>query len=388
MPRKRILYVITKSNFGGAQRYVYDLATSLPKDSFEVAVAFGGSGAAGEGEGVLAGLLANAGVRTIHVPELARDIDLATDLAAYRALTALFLAEEPDAVHLNSSKAGGLGALAARRAGIPRIIYTAHGWPFTERVSPIAKAVRFLLSYATALLSTAIICVSKSDRRAARRMPFIGRKLIVIHNGARPIAGTLDREAARAALSTSPEEQAQHAHDLWVLSIAELVPNKNLFRAARAVALANEGGAVPRIFLTIFGEGQERKRLEDFLDAQDLAGTVRLAGFVPESRRYLAAFDALLLPSLKEGFPYAILEAAAAGLPVAASAAGGIPEIIVHGQTGLLIEHPADAQDIARELNSLRDPAYRELLANGLHDRAEQEFSFEAMRAATIALYQ
>src|SRR4051812_14312990 len=115
--KKKILFVITKSNWGGAQKYVYDLASSLPKDSYESVVVFGG-------EGPLATRLQEAGIRTISVKSLQRDVNIFGDIKSLFELLSIFKREKADVVHVNSSKVGGLGAFAARCAGIPRIIFT------------------------------------------------------------------------------------------------------------------------------------------------------------------------------------------------------------------------------------------------------------------------
>lgn len=383
--RTRVLYVVTKSVLGGAQRYVYDLACSLPRDAFDVTVAFGGTGVAGSPPGILEDMLTGAGVRTIHVPLLGRDISTVSDKAAYNALRELFLTEKPDIVHLNSPKAGGLGALAARAAHVPKIIYTAHGWAFSERISPLSRIVRFIISYLTILLCDTVICVSESDRRAVAWLPFVGERLQVIHNGIRIMSG-LTREEARATLF-SEAEATQHAHDLWIVSVAELTPNKNLFRAIEAVRIANQDTTSTPIFYTIIGQGEQREKLEHFIAKNALTDTVRLLGFVAESRRYLAGFDGVLLASLKEGLPYAILEAGMSGLPVVASNTGGIPDIIEDSETGLLIEDPRSPKEIATQLSRLRDKGQRERFGGALQARVESEFSFEEMRKKTIALY-
>ena len=134
----KILFIITKSNFGGAQRYVYDIATHLPKDKFEATVALGGSG-------VLKDKLEATGIRTIALPDLERDISVVKEWRAFVNIFKAIKETEPDIVHLNSSKAGALGALAARlynlflklskrdlQLGI-KIIFTAHGWAFKEK---------------------------------------------------------------------------------------------------------------------------------------------------------------------------------------------------------------------------------------------------------------
>lgn len=385
IPRTRVLYVVTKSNLGGAQRYVYDLACSLPRDTFDVAVAYGGTGVAGSPPGILEDMLVGAGVRTIHVPELGRDISTVSDKAAYEALRALFLAEKPDIVHLNSPKAGGLGALAAHAAHIPKIIYTAHGWAFSERISPLSRMMRFIISYVTILLCDRVICVSESDRRSVAWLPFIGDRLQVIHNGIRAMPG-LTSEEARTTLF-SEEELQKHAHDLWVVSVAELTPNKNLFRAIQAVKIANADTTSIPIFYSVIGQGEQMAKLEDYITKNALTNSVRLLGFVAESRRYLAGFDGVLFASLKEGLPYAILEAGMSGLPVVASNTGGIPDIIEHSETGLLIDDPRSPNEIATQLSRLRDSDMRQRFGSALRTRVELEFSFEEMRKKTIALY-
>src|SRR3989344_323690 len=105
MLKKKILFVITKSNWGGAQKYVFDLATNLPKEEFEPVVACGGGG-------MLAKRLRAEKIRVVEVPSLERDISFIKEIRAFFFLWKLFQKEKPDVVHLNSSKAAALGALA------------------------------------------------------------------------------------------------------------------------------------------------------------------------------------------------------------------------------------------------------------------------------------
>lgn len=125
------MFVVTKSNFGGAQRYVFDLATNLPTNGYDVLVATG-SAQGSESAGSLIGMLQHAGIRTVFLPHMARDISPLRDWRTFLSLWKLMRDEKPDVVHLNSSKAGILGALTARLAGVRRIIFTAHGWAFWE----------------------------------------------------------------------------------------------------------------------------------------------------------------------------------------------------------------------------------------------------------------
>lgn len=388
---KKVLFVITKSNFGGAQRYVYDLATNLPKDSlpagrqgFEVAVAFGGTGTIGSAPGSLATMLADAGVRTITIPELARDINIKMELQAFFALIELFKRERPDVVHLNSSKVGGLGTLAARIARVPRIIYTAHGWPFWEPRSIFARLIIFFLSYITVLLSHRTICISEYDTRAIRKIPFTDHRLKMIHNGLSPIE-FFSRDEARKALF-SESAAAAHVKDVWVVSNAELHPNKNLLVGIDAVAAHNMIHDT-KILYCIMGSGELQTQIEQYIHAHNLGEYVKLLGFVPDSRRYLQAFDIFFLPSKKEGVPYVILEAGAARLPVVASNVGGIPEILIDGASGYL-RAPGDVTGFTEALGDFAaDPVLREKMGKALEGKIASDFSLTTMLEQTIRLY-
>ncbi|MHB8710396.1 MAG: glycosyltransferase [Minisyncoccota bacterium] len=302
---KKILFVITKSNWGGAQRYVYDLATNLPKDEFEVSVAFGL-------EGLLAKRLREAGIVTFPLKALQRDVSIVNEIKSFFELLHLFRSKKPDMVHLNSSKAGGLGALAARLAGVPRIIFTAHGWPFMEKRNLAWRLFALLGSWATALLSHTVICVSAYDAQIAKRMPFVTRKAVCLHNGIDPHMPFGSGEKIRNAFPAG-------AHITG--TVGELTRNKN------QIALIEEAKNNPEMYVAIVGDGEERVRLETKIKEYGLEKRVQLFGFIPASD-VLRGFDKFALPSLKEGLPYVLIEAKAAGLPIVANRVGGVGEIL------------------------------------------------------------
>lgn len=331
--RKKVLFVITKSNWGGAQRYVLDLATNLPPHDYEVVVAAGGTGEPDSAAGRLFQELEKLHIRTIHIHQLGRDVRARADWQSLRALSTIMAIEKPDIVHLNSPKAGGLGALAARIQRVPRIIYTAHGWPFWEKVSLPIRIVRFLLSYITLILTHRVICISEADAHTMQNLPF-GKKIHVVQNGITP-PSFLSREEARSKLF-SEEEVAGHERDAWVVSIGELNHNKNIETALTAVAEYNKNHT-RRIYYTIIGTGEMETTLKQKATSLGIMNQVKFAGFVPEASRYLKGFHVFFLPSHKEGVPYVLLEAQAAGLPIVATRVGGIPEI--HTQAmGKLVE--------------------------------------------------
>ena len=160
---KKCLLVITKSNWGGAQRYVYNLATALPREEYAVSVALGGTGVADSAPGELAQKLAAAKIPTHHVAAFARDVSATSDVRAFFELLALLRRERPDVVHLNSSKAGGVGALAARIAGVKKIIFTSHGLAWDEDRSPRAKKLIKLFSWCTFILCHRVIVITQDN---------------------------------------------------------------------------------------------------------------------------------------------------------------------------------------------------------------------------------
>ena len=154
--RMKILYLVTKSNWGGAQKYVYDLALSFAAKGHDVTVAFGG-------QGELARKLVDAGIRTVSIDSLARDINLTKELKSTLLLYRLIKKESPDIIHSNSSKAGGIGSLLGRFLGVPLVVVTIHGAPFREERSFMIRGLIYLFTWMTSLLAHKVIAVSKQE---------------------------------------------------------------------------------------------------------------------------------------------------------------------------------------------------------------------------------
>ena len=377
--KKKILYLITKSNWGGAQRYVYDLATNLPKDEFDVAVAFGGTGEKGSQAGGLDAMLKNAGIRTIFLPHSTRDIHLSADVRTFFDVIAVLKRERPDILHINSSKAGGIGALAGRIMGVKNIIFTAHGWPHQEDRLFAAKLFILLASWTTVLLSHRTIVVSSNDKKVAPA--FLKENSITeIHNGLGAYA-ILPKEAARAELINHTGRNMPQDVP-WIGAVAEMTKNNNLTLLLKS--FEDVRGAV----LVVVGDGEERERLEKVALSLNSRGRIYFAGFVPDARRLMRAFDVYALSSLKEGLPYALLEASSAGLPIAATAVGGVPDIIEDGVTGVLVPNK-NRKKLTEAISKLvADEELRDTYGRNARIRAAKNFSVETMLEKTLALYR
>ncbi|MBI2096530.1 MAG: glycosyltransferase [Candidatus Taylorbacteria bacterium] len=381
--KKKILLVITKSNWGGAQRYVYDLAVNIPKRHLAIEVALGG-------RGLLAKKLEAKGIKVHYLTALERDVSPTQECRLLYQLIKLFRAERPDLIHLNSSKAGFTGAVIGRLCGVKKIIFTAHGWAFNENRPLFQRLILRLLHWLTVMLSTKTVTVSDATAGDMAWMPWTRKRLIVIKNGLRPGKFRERREARTTLASLHPllrEKLEAERGAFLVGTLAELHVNKGLESGIRGFKEFLDKHHKNYCAYLILGEGEERKPLESLIAEEKLESKVFLLGFVENAPELLKAFDVFLLPSRTEAFPYSLLEAGAAGLPTVGSDVGGIPEIISDMESGILVRRGRSA-DFGRALSFLS--ANRQARTNfgeNLKAKVARDFNLSASVADTAALY-
>ncbi len=379
--RKKILYIVTKSVWGGAQRYVFDLAMHLPLDEFDVSVACGPSGE-------LIERLRQAHIRVIILPSLERDIHVMHEIRSFFSTLKILTSERPDIVHLNSTKAGGIGAAASIlykcisfNFGL-RVVFTVHGWAFLENRSWLWRAAACMASWLSTILQDTIIVIDQRDLNLARR--FVSRsKLILIRHGIDQIQFD---EPSHARMVLSERIRFSLPQDRFLIgTIAELTPTKGLTHLLDAAeVMQNNTHGVP-FSIVIIGEGEDYDRLTREIKRRKLEGTVLLTGGIPHAARYLTAFDIFTLTSVKEGLPYVVMEAMMAGLPIIATAVGGIPDLLSHG-AGIMVE-PKNSKALADALLTLMNDANQRDQLSKRAKEASQKFSLERMMQETIRAY-
>lgn len=390
--RKKVLLCITKPAAGGAQKYLYDIASHLPTDRFDPVVVAGSPAATGKegGQCPLFDRLRAINIRTIAVPHLGRDINPLHEIAALFRLTKIFIKEKPDIIHLNSSKMGAMGGLAAFIAKCItlnfklRVVFTVHGWGFREDRHAISQAVIFFASWISAFFHDHTIVINSADYTDA--YAFIRwNKISLIPLGISSLQ-LLPRVEARTFISEHADKPiSPHAH--LIGATAELTKNKGLPYLLEAVHNVIFSSEKPDIHCVIMGEGEQRPELLTRINALHLADHVSLIGFIPDASQYLSAFDLFALSSVKEGLPYALMEAMAAGLPVVASHVGGIPDLISHGENGFLA--PAkDSATFAKHFSDLLSSnGKRRMFGLAAKDTIVSRHSLQSMLARTISLY-
>ncbi len=330
-----ILYLITKATTGGAQRYVRDLAVHAQERGYTTTIAYGVPGRLSEELGETA-------IRLCEIPSLARDVDLLSDIRTFFQIARLIRETRPDVVHVNSSKAAGIGALAARLLGTPRIVYTVHGWPFKEDRNALSRALIYAASWLTGLLSHAVIVITRSDEARGLRMWWVRRKIVYIPLGRGPVAfkdphaGFREMFGPLAAPMITPQT-------IRIASLAELTRNKGLRYAIEAVADLKERG-VDAVFVNP-GDGEDREMLEKLAASLGVTDRIYFPSYVPDAAANLRGFDVFVLPSLKEGMPYVVMEAALAGIPIVTTTAVD-PDILSSYPRARFVE-PRDSRALA-----------------------------------------
>ncbi|OHA93796.1 MAG: hypothetical protein A3D37_02470, partial [Candidatus Zambryskibacteria bacterium RIFCSPHIGHO2_02_FULL_38_22] len=335
----------------------------------------------------LINLLTEKNVRVIKIEGLAREIDANNDFRVFKNLTKIIKEEQPNVVHLNSSKIGLLGSLAISYLKLttkncrPRSIFTAHGWVFNERQrSYLFKIAAYVSQYFTVLLCDKTIAVSEKTKMDINHFPLIKNKIKVVHNGISDFE-TLPKEEARRILASKDADKT------IIFSIAELHKNKGIDVALKALSLLPEE-TKEKIIYCVAGNGEEKEYLEKLTKGLHIENIVRFLGFVPDAKKLLSGADIFLLPSRTEALPYVILEAGIAGLPTITTSVGGIPEVIHDMQNGILV-HSRNRKEIAEAILYMLEHKDKQMeFGKEIRSTISNFFSLEKMLEETEKIYK
>ncbi|MDD3895152.1 MAG: glycosyltransferase family 4 protein [Syntrophomonadaceae bacterium] len=360
----KILYFITNGTLGGAQTHILHLATHLSHE-FDICVVMGV-------KGPLWDALEERGIPVYHSPSLVRAVSPFRDLLCLHEIVKLFKKVKPDLISTHSSKAGILGRLAARLCSIP-VIFTAHGWSFTEGLPQNQRSYYILAERIAARWSTRIICVSEYDRQLAIKCG-VGRpeQIITIHNGMPLIPGY---ELAK----TGRENPVRL---IMVARFSEQKDYQLLFRALTEI----KNNKAFEMFLV--GDGPLFLESQEMVQQLGLNNEVKFLGARNDVPALLAEAQIFVLISKWEGFPRSVLEAMRSGLPVIASDVGGTRESVIDDETGFLI--PRGDIDILKDrlLKLINDPDLRGQMGKSGYRRFMSNFTFEHMLEKTLKVYR
>ena len=344
----KIMLVITRSELGGAQSVVVQLANYLSACHDVVLVA-------GEGDGKMWDMVSERVVKE-HCPHLQRSLSLKNDLLAIGELRRIYRRHRPDVVHLHSSKAGVLGRVVFPRK---RSIYTVHGFDSVRianrRFLPVEKLLQRRCS--------AIVAVSNYDEKNLRSEG-ITHKVSTIYNG-----------ISVPDCSNLCDIAAFGKYDKVVLSIARVMPQK-----------------LPKLFIDVARLLPDYGfvwigNMEEVTEYGTLPENCHFVGNIPNAGAYCSQANLFILASNYEGLPMVIIEAMSQGLPVVASDVGGVSEIVRNGENGYVLEN--DSQMFARRICEILEDEQK---CKTLGDRSLQifreELTVERMVEGYMKIYE
>ena len=337
----RVMHIITRMNIGGATVHVVQLDAGLREAGYACLLVTGREGAS---EGSMRDLAQARQVQLADIPELGREIAPLADLVALRKLYRLMRREKPHIVHTHLAKAGFLGRIAARLAGVPVVVHTFHGHVFHGYFSPPKTRLFLAMERLGARLSSRIVTISPGLREEIAGFGVTSADRIQVI----PLGFELDAFAAppreRGAFR---QAQGIPAGAKLVGAVGRLVPIKNLPLLLEAAALARQ--QEPDLHVVLVGDGELRGALEEQAAALGLEDAVTFAGWQRDLPRVYADLDAVVISSDNEGTPASLIEAMAAGRPVVATRVGGVPDVVTNGETGRLTP-PGDKAALAGAL--------------------------------------
>jgi glycosyltransferase involved in cell wall biosynthesis len=362
MAAKRALHIIDGLGIGGAERVVFELATRLRDEQFTSEVI----SLSGAPDQATAKALEQAGVPVTMLPKRTK-----LGRGLLEDLTERLSAEPPAIVHTHLFAADLWGGLAADRAGVPVVLSTEHS------VNRNEGWLKHRLKCWTHRKRDAVVAISEAVATYSRNFcPATTDKLRIIPNG-------IDAERfAKAAVSADKTGRPTSQRVPVLLVVGRLEPEKGQLDLLNALPLISQP-----VKLQLVGRGSQEAAIRRRIGELQLGDRVELLGARQDVERAYAAADIVIVPSRWEGLGLAALEAMAARRPVIASDVDGLREVVLHEQTGLLVNMGQTAEVAAAISRLLADGTLRDRLTGAAADMVKKTYSIESMIATYRALY-
>ncbi len=364
--RKKILQIITLSEWGGAQRVVFDLADNLNKEKFEVEVACSPGG-------LLVEKLRARNIKVYEIKNLVRRLSIIDDIKAFFALKKIIKKGKFDIVHCHSAKAGFLGRLSAKQAGVKKIFYTVHSWGFyNQKEYGLMEKTFIFLEKVSSVFTSRIICVANRVMAdGVRRKIAKPKDFLLIQNGI-----DFNVENKRDEIRKNYNIKSK---EIVIGMVSRLAYPKAplLFLQLAKEILKKEDN----IKFVLVGSGPLAEKCHNFIERDKLEEKILLLGEKSpvESRELFFVFDIFVLLSQFEGMPITILEAMFASLPVIASNVGGLPELIEKEKGGFLVRNNyfGEIKEVIDYL--IKNPQARNQMGEYNLQKAKTSFTLERM---------
>lgn len=372
--------IIARLNVGGPSIHVTLLTAGMRSSRFTTTLV---AGTENPGEGSMLDFALDRGVRPVVVPEIVGEASLKPrDLKALLAVYRLIRRERPQIVHTHTAKAGFVGRVAAKLAGVPVIVHTYHGHVLHGYYTKAKTEALRRMEQTLAAISTHLVAVSEQVRADLVSYGVAPAKKISVVPLGLELDAFLRADALRGSFC---RELGLPENARLVGIVGRIFPVKNhalFLDAARRVA-----AELPQTRFVVVGDGKMRAEMEDLARILGIAGNVIFTGWRRDTPRILADLDLLAVSSNNEGTPVSAIEAMAAGVPVVATCVGGLPDLVDNGRTGLLVP-PQNAEALAAAmLRVLRDEALARRLRQAAREEVRARFDACRLVADVEALY-
>ena len=362
---KKILYILTKSDLGGVSKYLLEIVNNLPKNYKPYFIM--------SKSGYFSEELEKLGFKDniFFVPMTNSIFDLKTHLNSNLQTLKIIKQVKPDIIHCNSTTGGIVGRICGALSGVP-VIFTAHGWAFTDGISKSKQLFYKILETFLAIYTKKIICVSEYDRQLALKvMPFFKNKLITIHNG----ISDIDEEYRKKEFSTDK---------LKCVMISRFCPQKDPYTLIKSINELNQEGL--NIQLDLYGYGEDLEKVLTLIKSCNCLN-IKYCGEISDVTPILKNYDVYSLISNWEGLPIGIIEAIRAGLPILVSDVGGCSELLINGRNGFLVNRKNKLQ-IKEKLSFLYNNTDKlKDFSENSRKLYKKDFNIKKMSTDTFKLY-
>ncbi|MEM9542293.1 MAG: glycosyltransferase [Cyanobacteria bacterium P01_E01_bin.42] len=375
----RVMRIIARLNVGGPARHVILLNANLERSRYQNLLV---TGMEGTREGSMKDLVAFHQLEMDVIPELGRKIALTNDLFVLWKLYRLMCRYRPHIVHTHTAKAGLVGRIAAKLAGVPIILHTFHGHVFHGYFSPAKTKFFIALEKFCGFFSDRIITISKllkQEIAAYGVAPLEKIEVIPLGFDLSPFAAqTRYNQKFRASINFP-------AKGKLIAAVGRLVPIKNISLLLEAIAIARQSD--PHIHLALIGDGELRSHLESRTRELGIAEAVIFTGWRQDLPQIYADLDAVVISSNNEGTPASLIEAMATGCPVIATRVGGVPDLLTPDR-GRIVK-PNDPQTLARAILDLwQDPEQTQYFAENARAYARLTYNSQRLVRDIAQLYE
>ena len=389
MKETKVLHIITRLDRGGSAENTIITVAGLDKKKYEITLIKGPTFESNMSKEEYTSVMANLkkaqlkGTKLANIPFLLRRINPFFDLLAFFSLYILLIKENPTIVHSHTSKAGLLGRLAAKLAGVPIIVHTPHGHVFFGYFGPFKTKIFILLEKLASRITDKIVTLSNREKEDYISFKIAEEdRLSVICSG---IELNKFKESLLSEKQNLKKELGIPENSLIVGTAGRLVPVKGpefLIKAAKYII-----SKYPDTYFIFTGDGPLENGLKRKALEMGISDNIIFLGLRDDVAKIISIYDIFVLPSLNEGMGRVLAEAMALGKPIVASNIGGIPDLVIHGKNGFLVP-PKNPKELAKYIQVLiEDKGKREKM--GLKGKEMSlNFGAESMIEKIASLYE